>query len=1041
MLVALLLEAGHPVSVERLKDEVWGEQVPAGATNQIHGYVVRLRRLLGDVDGELLASRSPGYELHLSPDELDAGVFERLAHEGVELLRSGEPGAAARVLVEALALWRGQALADVEPSASVRTEVERLEQLRLFALETRIEADLRLGRHRELVTELPALIDNNPLREEFWAQLMLALYRCGRQSEALETYQKLYAVLDSELAVQPTRQLRDLHEQILNADPALDLEPPANAPEQPATDRPVPRQLRGFGGVFVGREPELRALDEAPTDSVLTVIYGPGGVGKTALALYWAGRNAHRFPDGQLYVDLRGYAEEPELSVTDALGQLLRSLGIASERVPREPEEASALLRSLLAERQVLVLLDNAADAGQVRPLLPGPGASRAVVTSRNRLPTLVALELARQIELGPLSSVESTRLLRRLTEDQTGQTAQTAQTAQADQASHAGEHPAPDDLTAELAELCGRLPLALRVAAAQVTVNRFRGLSGLVSELRQVNPIHGLRLADDPAGTPQAVLDLSYRKLTEPERRLFRLLGVFPGADLSLDAAAALAGLECDVAGELLEGLANRCLVEYRGPRRYGLHDLLHSQARALADRDEPEPERVQALDRLLDWYVVAAGRAVELASPSFVRWEREPPASVRAPFDDDAGALAWIDGEQANLVALTRHAADAGRPGAWQLAGALRGVYFLRRRFPDDWLATARSGLAAARAAGDLPGKAICELSLGQALRCVSDCEAAEEHIDRAVELTERSGWLSAQATALNERAVLWLELGDAGAAIQPFERALAVQDELGDTEGKAVLRINLGLARYQTGNLQAAVTELEQARELLGDSGYPYRRAGCLVNLGLIYRELGRLEAARESLETALRLEIRLGVGSMLVTAMGNLANVCRDLGDARQALDRSDAALLYARESGSERLLAIAMTIRSEALLAMGWTGLALRYLYDAVTLHESLANPLEHAEALLVLADVHLARREFEAASAAVGSANSLARTGGHLAVRAKATALQARIRYATDDHAEAEALARTSLDMARETGTWEAERAASAVLEALWSAK
>jgi DNA-binding SARP family transcriptional activator len=366
LLAALVIRSDRAVSVAELIEELWGDDPPGGAVNLVHGYVGRVRRVLDDRDGRCLRSRSPGYTLQLGPDDLDVQRFEDLAARGVAAQERNDPTEAARLLGDALAVWRGPAFADVHPTPLIVPEVERLEERRLRVVEARIEAELALGRHAELVSELQALVDDHPLREQLWHQLMLSLHRSRRQAEALDAYQRLYKLLDDELGLRPSRPLRDLQRQILTDQPE-----PGDASGRRAPSADVPRQLPAAPVDFTAREAEVRRLETiadlatgADTASAV-VVSGAGGVGKTTLAVHWAHRAADRFPDGQLYLDLYGYSGRSPRSPEESLGRLLRGLGQPPDKIPSDLDDATALYRSLLAGRRVLVILDNARSVDQ----------------------------------------------------------------------------------------------------------------------------------------------------------------------------------------------------------------------------------------------------------------------------------------------------------------------------------------------------------------------------------------------------------------------------------------------------------------------------------------------------------------------------------------------------------------------------------------------------------------------------------------------------------------------------------------------------
>ena len=481
LLATLVVAAGQPVTVETLVEALWPDGPVASAVNQVHGYVWRLRAALGDPDGRLLRTRASGYELAVAAD-LDVTRFEQGADEGMRALRDDAPERAAALLGDALSLWRGPAYGDVPPTAGVRSEADRLDERRLATLEARIDADLLRGLHRDVVAEVRGLVDAEPFRERFSAQLMLALYRSGRQGEALAAYRQLHRCLDDQLGVTPNRAIRELHQQILGSSPDLDVpRPPAVAVRET-----TPRQLPADVADFTGRANDLDRLDAIVGDAMrsealpVVAIGGAPGVGKTGLAVHWAHRLTGRYPDGQLYADLRGRAARGSRDPLRVLHGFLRGWGYAPERVPRDLDETAGVFRSLLADRRVLVVLDDAASADQVRPLLPGSPTCAVVVTSRNELGDLVASDGARRVVLGHLRPDESLALLTRILGS----------------ARVNAERPA----AMELAGLCDHLPRALRTVAAALDADRQVGLAAQVRLLREGGST--ARLVDGDAAT-----------------------------------------------------------------------------------------------------------------------------------------------------------------------------------------------------------------------------------------------------------------------------------------------------------------------------------------------------------------------------------------------------------------------------------------------------------------------------------------------------------------------------------------------------------
>ncbi|ALG12333.1 AfsR/SARP family transcriptional regulator [Kibdelosporangium phytohabitans] len=698
VLAVLLARAGHTVSADRLVDEIWGERPPRTAHNTVQGYVMRLRRLLGADANDLLLTKNRGYQVAVAAEELDAAAFKRLLESGQRDLGEGRLHAAAGELAAALALWQGPAFADVPATSIVAAETARLEQYRLTALETRLDTDLALGRHVETVDELHRLTTEHPLRERLRGLLMLALYRCGRRAEALETYSQGRAELVKELGLEPGPELRRLEQDILADDPGL----LSIAGTATAASLGTPAQLPADVAGFVGRQTQLHQLDKLLTDRgtattvLISAIAGTAGVGKTALAVHWAHRVRDRFPDGQLHVDLRGYSTGSPMRPIEALARFLRALGVAADRVPVEVDEAAALYRSLLADRRMIVVLDNAFQPEQVRPLMPGAPGCLVLVTSRSVLAGLVATDGAYELTLDVLTAKESDALLRGLLGTERIE--------------------AQPRATADLAELCAHLPLALRIAAAQLLGQPRLAVAGYVDQLRSGDRLDSLRVAGDEQTAVLPAFTQSYSALPDGTRRLFRLLGSVPGPGITAEASAALAGISRQDAGARLATLAAGHLLEERVPGRYGCHDLLRQYAKERSRHEDTESERDSALRALYDWYLHTVDEAAAMLYPEMQRLslppERDQPRA--AGFDDHTDALAWLDTERANLVAVVTHAAQHQPwPVAGLIAESLRG-YFWLRMYTVDWLEVASAGQSIAESTGDPKAVTAALLSL---------------------------------------------------------------------------------------------------------------------------------------------------------------------------------------------------------------------------------------------------------------------------------------------------------------------------------------
>jgi DNA-binding SARP family transcriptional activator len=580
LLAALLLRPGQVVSTERLADELWGDDPPPGASKLISGYVSRLRRMIGDADGRVLVTRSPGYQLLVGRDDLDVSRFEDLTAAGRRALSGGAPEQGAELLAEALRLWRGEALADVPAGTLVYAECRRLDELRLDGLELRIEADLARGHGSEVVAELRRLTAEHPLRERLWGQLMRALHACGLPAAALEAYARAQRAIADELGADPAPGLQDLHRRILVGDPvpaaasAGDREKPADVLALPA----LPRQLPAAAQQFVGRAEELAGLSallgadaSAHGAPLISAITGGPGVGKTALSLPWAHQVADRFPDGQLYLNLRGFdASGNPMPPAEAILHFLEALGVPPERVPATAEAQAGLFRSLLAGRRVLVVLDNARDDAHVRPLLPGSRGCMVLVTSRSQLIGLAAADGAHILTLGVLSTAEAREMLTaRLGTKRVW---------------------AEPEAVAELTELCSRLPLALSIAAGRAVARPGQRLAGLAAELQQSDTRLDELDTGDPRASVRAAFSWSCRQLSEPAAQLFRLVGAHPGPDITAPAAARLADLPLPQAQDALRDLARAHLVSEHLPGRYACHDLLRAYAAEQSRRHRPE-------------------------------------------------------------------------------------------------------------------------------------------------------------------------------------------------------------------------------------------------------------------------------------------------------------------------------------------------------------------------------------------------------------------------------------------------------------------
>ena len=763
LLAVLVIDVGRFVPADRLIDLLCTDDPPPQPRNALRVHVSRLRKALAkaeaDKHGVRLVGRADGYALLADPESVDLHRFTRLVADARGCADAAER---ARILDTALALRRGPLCVDLTSERLREYLDSRLDETVLRAVELWAETELELGRHDELMAELDRLADRHPTRESLVAAHMVALYRSGRPADALAVYHATAATLAETFGADPGPELRRLHADILRQDPGLTAPVRRRAPAQ------LPHDVAGF----TGREAELAELTSlltagAGTPVTICAVDGAAGVGKTALAVHVAHHVSEHFADGQLYVDLHGFDPgHPPLPPAEALARFLRVLGVPPDQVPHDSAERAVLFRSTLAGRHMLVLLDNAATPDQVRPLLPGMPGCQVLVTSRNRLDGLRARDGAHRVTLDVLTAPEASTLLARIVGE--------ARVA------------AEPEATAELARLCGHLPLALRIAAEQVADRQGAALSSLVTELSTAHNRLDLLSADGDGVRP--VLTWSYRALDPASAKVFRRLGLHAGTEFSAAAAAALTGLPLDTITPVLDRLTGVHLLERRGGGRYQLHDLVRLYAAERAGAEETEQDRDEAVRRSLTWYLHTADAAGHMLLPGRRRAELTPaaPGGAGRGFDSREAALDWCETESANMVAAVRQAAATGHDAiAWQLPVALWDFLVLRR-YRMDWLAIYRLGLAAARRAGDRFGEAAVLTCLGhgywetrrfpEALRTSRSALASWRKLD------DRWG----EGIALHLMGGAYLGLGRVDESVDHYRQALGVHRGIGKPMG---------------------------------------------------------------------------------------------------------------------------------------------------------------------------------------------------------------------------------------------------------------
>ena len=878
LLAVLLMHAGSPVAADALADMVWDGSPPAGAAVTLRSHVLRLRRALGPRVAARLVTQHPGYLLRAGEDEVDVLQFRGLCRDGGAALREGSWARAEALLDEALGLWRGLPLADVPSELLLREEVPGLEELRLQAEEWRADAALRLGRHDQVVVRLQSLTAKHPLRERLHCQLMLALYRCGRQAEALAAYQYARRVLIEEVGTEPGQELRELHQQVLSADAILATpgQPPA-----PAAKTAVPRELPVGVRSFIGRSGELsqltKILDESgaetPGTVIISAIAGTAGIGKTTLALNWAHQVAHRFPDGQLHVNLRGFDPSGTPTAPEAAVRgFLDALGVAPQQVPPDPRAQAALYRRLLADRRMLIMLDNARDERQVRPLLPASSGSLVLVTSRSQLSGLAVTDGARLLILDVLSHAEAVQFL-------------TVRIGRARAAAEA-------DAVGRIAASCACLPLALAVVAARAAARPGFSLSALADELRDGKSRMEALDAGDPTVSVRAVFSWSYQQLTSAAARMFRLLSLHAGPDISVPAAASLAATEQSETRRLLSELTGLHLITEHVPGRYSFHDLLRAYATSQALAGDSESERRAATRRVLDHYLHSAGHGAFLLSSTVEPVALDPPASGTVPerpaFPGDV--LAWFDAEHLTLVAAVGLAAESGFDShAWQLPWAM--TTFLRKRGHwQEWAASQRTALAAATRLADVTGQAVSHRLLASAYDDLGDYEQALGCYNTALTLYRRLGDCCGEARIFAGLGMVAARQGRYSDALSYDERSLRLYRAAGDMAGEAVMLFGVGWDHGLLGDFEQARAFCQRALALNAQTGNRDIDAAIWDSLGYAEHHLGNLAQAAACYQRALGIIREFGDRwreTVTLTHLGDTRHAAGDPAGARAA----------------------------------------------------------------------------------------------------------------------------------------------------------
>ncbi|MDX3693259.1 BTAD domain-containing putative transcriptional regulator [Streptomyces europaeiscabiei] len=942
LLAALLLREGRTATAHELIDALWGDDPPSQALAAVRTYASRLRKVLPGV----LVSESGGYAVRaLSGGALDLAVAQELAADAEKAKNSGDLCHARHLLNKALGLWDGEILANV-PGPYAETQRARLDEWRLQLVETRLDMDLEQGCHAEAVSELTALTAAHPLRERLRELQMLALYRSGRQAEALAVYADTRRLLADELGVDPRPGLRDLQQRILQADPGL-AEPSAPFAPEPAAAPVRPAQLPASVPDFTGRSSFVAELSEvlsaasAAEGRVMAVsaLAGIGGVGKTTLAVHVAHEARGAFPDGQLYVDLQGAGARPAEPET-VLGSFLRALGTADSAIPDSLEERAALYRSVLDGRRVLVLLDNARDAAQVRPLLPGTAGCAALVTARVRMVDLAGAHL---VDLDVMSPDEALQLFTKIVGEERV----------------ASERKAALDVVAA----CGFLPLAIRIAASRLAARRTWTVSVLAAKLADERR----RLDELQAGdlAVKATFELGYGQLEPAQARAFRLLGLADGPDISLAAAAAVLDLSPDDTEDLLEVLVDTSLLESAAPGRYRFHDLVRLYARACAERDEQPPGmgvpptpfgqcgRDAAMSRLLDFYLATAAEVYAIERPGDRLVDHlEPTEYPGLRFTEGSAALDWLYTEAACLLACARQGAGSDR---------------LRRAVDLLWAAndltesganshqyetTARAMCDATRAVGDARAEGRARTTLTNVLLVNGRIQQAEEEAQTALDLASAAQDDTAVSWAANDLGLICLHQGRYPDGKAFFERALKGLRAAGNRPFEATCLGNLSRAHLGMDDVEKAVEIARRGLALHIDIGRTLRLGNSHYAMGITLNRAGRHAEALVQFSEALGIlsehRQRLWEG----TTNFRIAEVHLAARRPAQAARHAEQALALGC-IGGDRMRGNVLTLLGRTLSALGQVDRARACWQEALSLYECSGAP-ETAEVRALL---------------------------------------------------------------------------------------
>ena len=963
VLAVLLYELGQPVDTDSLIDRVWGDNLPESPRASLYSYLSRLRGSLKKVAGSdqsLLRRRSGYYTLNAEPGAVDLHRFRMLRAQARAIGDSGDDERAAELLREAEGLWRGTPLTGLSGEWVERVRTG-LEAERLANTFDRIRVELRLGRHADLVGELCDLVAGHPFDETLIEHLMVALYRCGRQAEALDAYRRTRERLMQELGSEPGPGLRNLHQRMLNEDPVLVAEPATRPAPQSMHANSLPRDNPDFTGRATELDKLVRLIDSERAKSTVTVvaISGMAGVGKSTFAIHAAHLLSNRYPS-TLYLGL--HAHDPRAEPVDpasGLGILLRTLGVAPARIPASAEERAALWRTQLVSRRALIVLDDASDAEQILPLLPGAAGCLVLITCRRRM---IELPGARWLPLDVLRPDEASSLFTRVI---------------------GAERARDRAATAQVVRLCGYLPLAIHLTGGRFRSHPAWSISDLASRL--VRSHHRLDEIRAEGYAVAASLELSYRYLTVGQQRLLRQLALHPGTEFSVYLAAAATGDESLAATEqALDALLDHHLLEEPELGRYTFHDLIREFAWHRAHLDDPESERQQTIHRMLDYYLCLAGRASGIVYPFHRRMDLNlvyAPA-IMPSLDARPDSRSWMDVERINIVSMVHYAA---RNGWAQHAGLLPHMlaqFLDTAGFWEDAIALHRQAVGTWRECGDVRSEARALTDLCLVLGRTGRYSEAQQCAGNALNMYRAQGDQAGEAEALDRMGLILWQSSQYHEALSCYEKALVIRRAVTDPHGEANTLAHQAIAYWHICRYDDALKCLAKALVIYQRIGDMRGVGSSLNNIGYVQQHLGFYEEALDRYRQALTIYREIGDRQGEAISFSNIGNHCQRTGRYDESLNYYRRALSIYRDIGDRRYEADVLNNIGRVFQLSGHHSEALANYQKALVLAHELAEPYQEARSLVNMGSAHLGNDEYISAANDYRAALELSRQIG-----------------------------------------------------------